>query len=118
MERFRIEVGHDHNVKPANIVGAIAGEAGLDSKHIGRIDIYADHSLIDLPKGMPRDIFNTLKKVWVAGQQLRISRQGRKDRQGSPADKGDKPGNKTRPPRKAGVKSKSRDRKKVKKVRK
>ena len=36
METFRVEVGHMHGVKPGNIVGAIANEAELDSKHIGR----------------------------------------------------------------------------------
>ena len=76
MERYRIEVGHCHEVKPGNIVGAIANEAGLDSQYIGRIDIHEDYSLIDLPEGMPRDIFRDLKKVWVSGQQLRISRVG------------------------------------------
>ncbi len=75
-ERFRIEVGHKHEVKPGNIVGAIANEAGLESKHIGHIKIFDDHSLVDLPEGMPKDIFNSLKKVWVAGQQLKISRVG------------------------------------------
>jgi ATP-dependent RNA helicase DeaD len=75
-ETFRIEVGHDHGVKPGNIVGAIANEAGLDSKHIGRIDIREDHSFVDLPEGMPSDVFKILKKVWVSGQQLRISRGG------------------------------------------
>ena len=40
MERFRVEVGYDHGVKPGNIVGAIANEAGLDSKMIGQIEIY------------------------------------------------------------------------------
>ncbi len=74
MERFRIEVGHDHGVKPGNIVGAIANEAGMDSEHIGRINIQDDFSLIDLPEGMPKDIFNDLKNVWVSGQKLRISR--------------------------------------------
>jgi ATP-dependent RNA helicase DeaD len=74
METFRIEVGHSHGVKPANIVGAIANEAGLDSANIGRIDIRDDHSLIDLPAGMPGDVFKHLKKVWVSGQQLRITR--------------------------------------------
>jgi ATP-dependent RNA helicase DeaD len=74
MERFVIAVGHIHGVKPANIVGAIANEAGLDSSNIGRIKIYEDYSTIDLPEEMPRDIFNTLKKVWVSGQQLKISR--------------------------------------------
>jgi len=73
MERFRLEVGHNHKVKPGNIVGAIANEAGLDSKHIGRIDIRDSYSVVDLPSGMPKDIFNDLKKAWVAGQQLKIS---------------------------------------------
>ena len=74
METFRVEVGHMHGVKPGNIVGAIANEAELDSKHIGRISIRDDHSLIDLPEGMPPEILAHLKKVWVAGQRLRIAR--------------------------------------------
>lgn len=74
MERYRLEVGHDHQVKPGNIVGAIANEAGIDAKHIGRIDIYDDFSMIDLPEGMPKDVFNDLKNCWVAGQKLNISR--------------------------------------------
>ena len=75
-ETFRIEVGHAHGVQPGNIVGAIANEAGLDSKNIGRVDIRDDHSLVDLPEGMPTEIFKHLKKVWVSGQQLRITRGG------------------------------------------
>ncbi|MGB5602368.1 MAG: DEAD/DEAH box helicase [Gammaproteobacteria bacterium] len=74
LERFRVEVGHKHNVMPGNIVGAIANEAGIESQYIGRINIYDDYSLVDLPEGMPREIFNELKKVWVSGQQLKISR--------------------------------------------
>ncbi|ODS62828.1 MAG: ATP-dependent RNA helicase [Arenimonas sp. SCN 70-307] len=75
-QTFRIEVGYDHGVKPGNIVGAIANEAGLDAKHIGRIEIFEDHTLLDLPEGMPADVMNHLKTVWCAGQQLRITRDG------------------------------------------
>lgn len=78
METFRIEVGHVHNVKPGNIVGAIANEAGVDSGYIGRIDIREDHSFVDLPTGMPKEVFRDLQKVWVVGRQLRISRAGEK----------------------------------------
>jgi len=74
MDRFRIEVGHNHEVQPGNIVGAIANEAGLDSEYIGRINIYDDHSELDMPEGMPRAVLKTLKKVWVCGQQLKITR--------------------------------------------
>jgi ATP-dependent RNA helicase DeaD len=73
MERYRVEVGHKHGVKPGNIVGAIANEAGLDGEHIGRIDIEEDYSLVDLPVGMPKDIFHDLKKARVCGEALNIS---------------------------------------------
>ena len=69
---YRIEVGHEHGVKPGNIIGAIANEAGLDSQYIGRLSIRDHYSLIDLPEGMPKEIFEHLKKVWVVQQQLRI----------------------------------------------
>ena len=74
METFRIEVGHQHGVKPANIVGAIANEAGLESRFIGRIDIHNDFSVLDLPQDMPQDVLTHLKKVWVSGQQLNMRR--------------------------------------------
>jgi ATP-dependent RNA helicase DeaD len=76
MQAYRIEVGHAHGVKPANIVGAIANEAGLDAKYIGRIEIFDDYSMLDLPNGMPNEVFEQLKSVSVAGQQLRISHVG------------------------------------------
>ncbi|MGH6629689.1 MAG: DbpA RNA binding domain-containing protein [Burkholderiales bacterium] len=74
LETYRIEVGKNHGVKPGNIVGAIANEAELDAQHIGRVQIFDDHSLVDLPEGMPKEIFKHLGKVWVSGQQLKISR--------------------------------------------
>ena len=72
METYRISVGHQHGVKPANIVGAIANEAGLESRFIGRIDIHDDFSLLDLPAQMPPDVLSHLQKVWVSGQQLQM----------------------------------------------
>ena len=75
METYRVAVGHEHQVKPGNIVGAIANEAGIDSKYIGRIQIFDNYSLVDLPGGMPKEVLKHLKKVWVAGQELRITLQ-------------------------------------------
>jgi len=75
MDRYRIEVGHSHGVKPANIVGAIANEAEIDAEYIGRIQIHDDYSTVDLPEGMPKEIFRHLKTVWVSGQRLQISRE-------------------------------------------
>ncbi len=74
MERYRLEVGHVHGVKPGNIVGAIANEAEIDSEYIGRVEIFDDYSTVDLPEGMPKEIFKHLRSVWVSGQRLQISR--------------------------------------------
>jgi ATP-dependent RNA helicase DeaD len=78
-ETFRIEVGSVHEIKAGNIVGAIANEAGLDGVYIGRVDIREDHSFVDLPEGMPREIFKTLKKTRLAGRELRITKVQRRD---------------------------------------
>ncbi|KAA1189662.1 DEAD/DEAH box helicase [Pseudohalioglobus sediminis] len=94
MERFRIEVGHEHGVKPANIVGAIANEAELDAQYIGRIEIYDDHSTVDLPEGMPPEILRHLKSVWVSGQRLQASRL--KDAGGKPRKRKQGAGKKNR----------------------
>jgi ATP-dependent RNA helicase DeaD len=72
MERYKIEVGRDDGVRPANIVGAIANEAGISGSDIGSIDIRGNYSTIDLPEGMPKDVFQLLQKTWVSGKQLRI----------------------------------------------
>ena len=82
MERFRIEVGYRHGAKPGNIVGAIANEAGLDSQHIGHIDIHTEHSTVDLPLGMPKEVFQDLRKIRVCGQRLDISRPGKPGKKG------------------------------------
>lgn len=72
MQRFRIDVGHAHKVKPGNIVGAIANEANIDSKHIGAIQIHDQFSTVDLPEGMPKETCNSLRQTRVAGQRLNI----------------------------------------------
>ena len=72
MQRFRIDVGHAHKVKPGNIVGAIANEADISSKNIGAIEIYDNYATVDLPKGLPAETREKLQGTRVAGQRLAI----------------------------------------------
>ncbi len=74
MERYRIEIGSHHGIKPKDIVGAISNEAGLDSRHIGSIEIDSDFSFVDLPSGMPGETFKLLKKTWVRSRRMAISK--------------------------------------------
>jgi len=75
-EQYRIEAGRDHGAQAKDIVGALANEAGLDRDHIGRIELNGDHSIVGLPPGMPKDIYQLLQKVRVKGQPMQLSRTG------------------------------------------
>jgi len=72
--RYRIDVGREHGATPQNIMGAIANEAGIEGRYIGRIEIHDDYSTVDLPNGMPSEIFQHLKRVRVRQQTLNIRR--------------------------------------------
>ena len=73
MQQYRLEVGREHQVTPGDIVGAIANEAEIDSAYIGGINIQDDYSTVELPEGMPKEIFNHLKKVRVRNHPMHIS---------------------------------------------
>ena len=72
-QTYRLEVGKEHGAKPGDIVGAIANEISLDSSFIGAINLHERHSFVQLPKGMPKNAFQQLKRVRVRRQALSIS---------------------------------------------
>ena len=73
LQLYRIEVGREHGAEARNIVGAIANEAGLDHQYIGHVKLHDTFSTVELPEGMPKDVFKHLKRVWVSGRQLNIT---------------------------------------------
>jgi len=73
-ERYRLDVGRIHDVKPGQIVGAIANEAGLEGRYIGRVDIRDDCTYVELPEGMPPEIFKQLRRARVCGRPLAIEK--------------------------------------------
>ena len=77
MEWFRVAVGAQQGVQPSNLVGAIANEAGLTSANIGIVAIHDRHSWVELPSGMPRGIFEHLRRVKVRGARLNLERADR-----------------------------------------
>ncbi|HTL13751.1 MAG TPA: DEAD/DEAH box helicase [Thermomonas sp.] len=103
MRTYRIDVGHRHGAQPGHIVGAIANEADLESRYIGRIDIRDDYSLVDLPEGMPPELLQHMQNVRVASRPLRmrvaedadIDAPKRKRAFGPP--RGDRPGGPRKP---------------------
>tara|TARA_X000000950_G_scaffold42258_1_gene46769 strand:+ start:18130 stop:19869 length:1740 start_codon:yes stop_codon:yes gene_type:complete len=73
MLKYRIELGRDDGITAANIVGAIANEAGIQSHYIGQIKLLKTFSTVHLPEGMPRQLFTHLRKVKIRQKELKIS---------------------------------------------
>lgn len=72
MVRYRIDVGRDHGVEVRDIVGAIANEAGIESRFIGRIGLYDESSTVELPAGMPAEAANALKRTRIRGVPINL----------------------------------------------
>lgn len=72
MQRYRIAVGRTHHVKPGDIVGALANEVGIASRHIGHIKLFDDFSTVDLPKTLAKETLRQLKTLRVRNQVLDI----------------------------------------------
>jgi ATP-dependent RNA helicase DeaD len=72
LAKYRISVGHRHRVKPAQIIGAIANEGGLDGSEFGKIDIHANHSIVELPAHLPKKVRNSLTNTRIADQLINL----------------------------------------------
>lgn len=70
--RYRLDVGREHGVLPKNIVGAIANEAGISSRNIGRIELYDSYSTVELPQGMTDELCKHLQNVWVCNRKINL----------------------------------------------
>lgn len=107
MRRYKLEVGHNDDVKPANILGAIANEADIESRYIGNIEIYDSYATVDLPEGMPKEVYRALKNTWVQGKKLNITELSKE--QDTPTTRKRKPKRKpTKPATSGSKKNKSR----------
>jgi len=107
MALYRIEVGSADGIEVRNILGAVANETGLQTRFIGQIRIHQDHSTIEMPGDLPKEMLDHLRSVYVGKKQMRISRESGRGGRPSPAPErvasegGKKPKRaKTRPSRK------------------
>jgi ATP-dependent RNA helicase DeaD len=84
---YRLDVGRRDKVEPGSIVGAIANEGGIEGRFINNISIRENFTLVDLPQGMPADIFNHLKKTRVKGRPLNIREWAEEAPKGAEGDR-------------------------------
>ena len=90
MELYRIEVGRDDGVEVRHIVGAIANEGDISSRYIGNIKLFASHSTIELPKGMPGEVLQHFTRTRILNKPMNMQLLG--DAQPRPERSGERRG--------------------------
>ena len=71
-ERYYLGVGRRDHISPRDIVGAIAGESGMDSAEIGRIKLFDRFSTVELPEGLAPEIKLILEEMTIRGNPSRF----------------------------------------------
>lgn len=72
--RYRLDVGNQHGVSTEDILDLLVAESGVDRKRISKLEIRDHYSIVDLPDGMPADIFHLLSETILNGQRLNLKR--------------------------------------------
>lgn len=101
MTRLFLNIGRNFNVRPQDIVGAIANEAGIPGRSIGAIDILDTYSFVDIPSQYVDQVIDAVTSSGIKGRNVNAERaqpgagRGRDgdrggDRGGFRGDRGDR----------------------------
>jgi ATP-dependent RNA helicase DeaD len=72
--RLFIGAGREAGIRPGDLVGAITGEAGINSKELGAIQIADRFSLIEVPAARADDIMAALRATTIRGRKVPVRR--------------------------------------------
>ncbi|MFO0397814.1 MAG: DbpA RNA binding domain-containing protein, partial [Gemmatimonadota bacterium] len=74
LTRLFIAAGRNAKVRPADLVGAIANEAGLHAKAIGSIEIADAFSIVEVPSEAADDVIAALRSATIRGRRVLVRR--------------------------------------------
>jgi ATP-dependent RNA helicase DeaD len=91
MVRLFIAAGHSAGVRPSDIVGAIANEAGVPGKAIGSIDIYDRFTFVELPAQYQAQVLEKMSRTTIRNRpvEIRIATPERRDDRDGRRDRGE-----------------------------
>lgn len=79
MVRLFINIGKVHNVKPGDILGAIAGESGIPGRMIGSIDMYDNYTFVEVPQDCADEVLDSMRKARIRGKNVHMEKANRKN---------------------------------------
>lgn len=78
MARLFINIGKNQNVKPGDILGAIAGESGMPGKMVGSIDMYDKYTFVEVPREQADMVLQAMKDARIKGKNIHIEKANRR----------------------------------------
>lgn len=78
MERLFINIGKDQNVKPGDVLGAIAGESGISGRMVGSIDMYDKYTFVEVPRDCADEVLECMRNVKIRGKNVHMEKANRK----------------------------------------
>lgn len=72
MVRLFINIGKKQNVKPGDILGAIAGESGMPGKLVGAIDMFDKYTFVEVPREYGHEVLQAMANVKIKGKSINI----------------------------------------------
>ena len=69
-----VGAGREAGIRPGDLVGAITGEAGINSGELGAIQIADRFSLVEVPESRAEEIIAALKATTIRGRKVPVRR--------------------------------------------
>lgn len=76
MVRLSLNLGKEHGVQPGEIVGAIAGLAGIPGRAIGAISIHQNETFVDVEEAHADRVLRQMGKGKLRGKPITMMRAG------------------------------------------
>jgi ATP-dependent RNA helicase DeaD len=72
--RLFVGAGREAGIRPGDLVGAITGEAGINSRELGAIEIADRFSLVEVPESRANEIMAALRATTIRGRKVSVRR--------------------------------------------
>ena len=78
MVRLFINIGKDQNVRPGDVLGAVAGESGIPGKIVGSIDMYDKYTFVEVPEDCADMVLDAMRNAKIKGKHVHMEVANRK----------------------------------------
>ena len=76
MKTLVIDAGRQDKLRPGDILGALTGDAGLDAKDIGKIDVFATRAYVAIGRALADKALERLRAGKIKGRNFRVRALG------------------------------------------